>query len=94
MAEVRVQVAFHFTFDPAKQLAALPEEITKTIAVGDKVTPEKVQSGKVIGDATRTAMLIEMEKLVLAAQKTAKPAKKEAPKTDVPEEAGAQGSLL
>lgn len=93
MAETRVCVAIHFTFDPAKQLAEIPKELTKTIAVGDTIIPTKV-GPEFIGGETKTAILLEMEKLVLKAQKTAKPAKKEAPKAKPAEEEGAQGSLL
>jgi hypothetical protein len=91
--EVRVSVSMHFTFDPTKGFAKIPEEITKTLAVGDEFQLEKVPGAALVGP-TRDFMLKEMEKVVFSSQKKAKPVKKEAPKAEVPEEQGAQGSLL
>jgi hypothetical protein len=93
MPDVRVCVALHFTFDPAKSLATIPTEITKTVSIGDVVMPEKV-TDKVFGESTKKLLVTEMEKLVFVAQKKAKPAPKKAPESKVAEETGAQGSLL
>ena len=93
MPDVRVQVAFHFTFDPAKQLAEIPTEITKTLAVGDVLVPEKVASA-IFAGPTKAKILDEMSKLVVKHQKKAKPAAKKEPETKAATETGAQGSLL
>lgn len=93
MAEVRVCVALHFTFDPAKSLATIPQEVMKTISVGDVIMPEKV-TDKVFGEATKRLLVAEMDKLVFAAQKKAKPVTKAAPTPKPADEKEAQGSLL
>lgn len=45
MAEVRVQVAFHFKIDPARQnigLIEYPDTVMKTVSVGEEVVPSKL----------------------------------------------------
>ena len=76
MAETRVQIAYHFKFDPAQEIVGpvrIPEMITRTLSVADEIIPEKVASSS-IPDADRTALLIEMEKQVREATRTARPA--------------------
>ncbi len=76
MAETRVQIAYHFKFDPAQQIVGpvqIPEMITRTIAVGSEIIPQKVTSSS-IPEADRAALLVEMEKQVREATRTAKPA--------------------
>jgi hypothetical protein len=76
MSETRVQIAYHFKFDPAKEtpgLIRIPELITRTIAVGDEIIPVKVSAG-IIPEADRAAMLAEMEKQVREATRTARSA--------------------
>jgi hypothetical protein len=93
MAETRVQVAFHFTFDPAKELADIPDEITKTIAIGTELIAEKMPNCALsVNDKTK--ILLAMDKLVFEAQKKAKPAPKPATVSKPAEENNAQGSLL
>ncbi len=92
MSEIRIQIALHFKWDPAKDALAIPEEITKTIAIGDEITPVKVPGALISG---KTAELIrsKMTELQIKAKKTAKPVtKKVEPKPA--EEVGEQGSLL
>lgn len=75
MAETRVQVAYHYKFDPAKEIpgmARLPEMITRTLSVGDEIIPQKVSSES-IPEADRAALLIEVEKQVADANRVAKP---------------------
>ncbi len=76
MAETRVQIAYHFKFDPAQEIVGpvrIPEMISRTIAVGDEVIPEKVASNS-IPESDRAALLVEMEKQVREATRKAKPA--------------------
>lgn len=76
MAEIRVQVAYHFKIDPAKQapgLVRIPEQITRTVAVGDEVRPEKVSPDS-IPAADQAVILAELEKMVAEATRTARPA--------------------
>lgn len=45
MAETRVSYSLHFLTDPAKQVIGMieiPGQITKTIAIGEKIITEKV----------------------------------------------------
>jgi hypothetical protein len=93
MADIRVSVSMHFTFDPAKQFAKIPEEITKTIAIGEAIIPAKVPGAALSGETGKT-ILMEMEKLVAHAQKKAKPAKAATPEAKPADKAGEQGSLL
>ncbi|WP_321367969.1 hypothetical protein [uncultured Desulfuromusa sp.] len=75
MAETRAQIAYHFKFDPAQEIVGpvrMPEMVSRTIAVGNEVIPEKVASSS-IPEADRTALLIEMEKQVREATRKAKP---------------------
>lgn len=75
MAETRVQVAYHFKIDPAQLTPGrvqLPEMITRTIAVGDAVIPEKVASAA-LSPADRAALLVEIENQVREATRTARP---------------------
>ncbi len=74
--EVRAQIAFHFKIDPAKLvpgLARIPEQITRTVSVGDELTTEKV-SADCLSPADRAAILVELEKQTREATRTARPA--------------------
>ena len=93
MAKIRVQVAIHFEFDPATQLADIPEEITKTIAIGDELIASKVPASS-ISLADTTKIILEMDKQVFEAQKKAKPVKKSAPVATAAEKEGENGSLF
>lgn len=93
MPDVRVQVAYHFTFDPAKSLAELPEEVTRTLVVGEHMTLAKFPSLD-LEDEVYAEMMKEMDKLVFKTMKKAKPVKKVVSTPTVAEESGAQGSLL
>lgn len=91
MSETRAQVAYHFKFDPAKEtvgLVRLPEMITRTVAVGDEVVPEKVSSNT-IPETDRAALLTEMEKQVVETTRTARPAGSTAAAGDDKEEMSA-----
>lgn len=79
MAETRVQVAYHFKIDPAKLVAGmdperipLPEQITRTVSVGDELTTEKVASMS-LAPYDRSALRAAIAKQVPEATRTAKP---------------------
>lgn len=76
MSEKRIQIAAHFTIDPAKQtLGAVqyPETVTVTMVVGDEIIPKKVA----FKDAFSHEQIMEIEnkvnELVKEALRTAKP---------------------
>lgn len=75
MAEIRVQVAYHFKTDPAKMTAGrvqFPEMITRTVSVGDEMVTEKVAVAA-LPAADRAVLVAEMEKQIREATRTAKP---------------------
>ena len=75
MPEVRIVVSHHFTVDPSKLtigLPELPDEITRTIVVGETVLAEKVPLTK-ISEGDRELFEVELSKLVLESTRTAKP---------------------
>lgn len=81
MSEIRIQVAYHFKIDPAKQLPGavlLPEQITRTVAVGDDFTPEKVSLDS-LPLADQAIIREVLEKKVAEATRTARPAGSPAP---------------
>lgn len=74
--EVRVQIAHHFKIDPAKLapgLIRLPEQITRTVSVGDEFTTEKVSLDS-LSLSDRAALIAELEKQTREATRTARPA--------------------
>lgn len=73
--EIRVQVAYHCKIDPTKQTLGaigLPEQITRTISVGDEFMTEKVSSNSLSLD-DRAALIAFIEKEACEATRTAKP---------------------
>lgn len=75
MAEQRAQVAYHFKFDPAQLIPGavrLPETITRTIAIGEEIRPEKIPSSS-LNPSDRAALVAEMEKLAAQANRVARP---------------------
>ena len=76
MAETRVQIAYHFKIDPAQLvpgLIRLPEQITRTVSVGEAFTTEKVGIDS-LQAADREALTCELEKQCREATRTARPA--------------------
>jgi hypothetical protein len=76
MADIRIQVAYHFKIDPAKLLPGavrLPEQITRTVSVGEEFTTEKV-STESLSLSDRLHLETEIEKQVAEATRTARPA--------------------
>lgn len=76
MAMKRVQVAYHFQMDPAQLVPGavrLPEQITRTVCVGDEFKTEKV-SPDCLPAADRLALVEEIEQQVREATRTARPA--------------------
>lgn len=76
MATIRVQVAYHFQLDPAQLTPGavrIPEMITRTIAVGEEMKTEKVASD-LLSPTDRAALVVEIEKQVKEATRTARPA--------------------
>ena len=74
--EIRAQVAYHFKIDPAKLTPGriqLPEQITRTISVGEELQTEKV-SLLALSLADRAAITTELQKLTVEATRTARPA--------------------
>lgn len=74
--EVRAQIAYHFKIDPAKLatgLIRIPEQITRTVSVGDELTTEKVSSN-CLSLVDQDAILAEIEKQTREATRTARPA--------------------
>lgn len=64
MAEIRVQVAYHFKLDPAgltPGAVRIPEMITRTISVGEELITEKVASAA-LSLTDRAALVVEIEK--------------------------------
>ena len=86
--ETRMQVAYHFKFDPAKTNIGqfeFPENVTRTITAGDRITPTKVRIEDVPADALEQ-LQAEAERLILEAHKTATslPPKAEAATSEAP----------
>ena len=76
MAEIRVQIAFHWKTDPAQMIPGavrIPETITRTIAVGDEFSTEKVSSSY-LGPADRATLLAELDKQTMDANRVAQAA--------------------
>lgn len=74
--ETRVQVAYHFKIDPAKLTPGqvrLPEQITRTVSVGDDFTTEKV-SLESLTAWDRSALCTVLDKQTVEATRTARPA--------------------
>ncbi|MCK9172379.1 MAG: hypothetical protein M0O99_02705 [Desulfuromonas thiophila] len=74
--ETRVQIAAHFTIDPAKQVIgsiSWPKEVVLTLAVGDELVPKKV----LFSEAFSAEQQAEIERLlnakIIEAGRTAKP---------------------
>lgn len=75
MAEIRVQVAYHFKIDPAQLtpgLISLPEQIIRTVSVGDDFSTEKV-SGNCLSLEDRSRLQVEIDKQCVEATRTARP---------------------
>jgi hypothetical protein len=76
MAETRVQIAYHFKIDPAQLVPGairLPEQITRTVSVGEEFTTEKVGTDS-LPPHDRQALRDELEKQAREATRTARPA--------------------
>lgn len=74
--DIRVQAAYHFKIDPAKLTPGriqLPEQITRTVLVGEEMTTEKV-SVLTLSAADRATIIAELEKQTREATRTARPA--------------------
>ncbi|MGD0585574.1 MAG: hypothetical protein ABSA86_07330 [Oryzomonas sp.] len=75
MSAKRVQIAYHFQVDPAQMTAGmvrLPEQITRTVSVGEEFTTEKVGSDCLSFD-DRGRLVAAIEKECLEANRTARP---------------------
>ena len=86
--DTRMQVSYHFKFDPAKTNLGqfeFPETVTRTITAGDRITPQKVRIEDVPADALEQ-LQAEAERLILEAHKTATalPPKAETAATETP----------
>lgn len=76
MSEKRIQIATHFTIDPAKQtLGAIqfPETVTVTMVVGDEIIPKKVAFKDAFSHEQIMEIEIKVNALVKEALRTAKP---------------------
>lgn len=76
MAEKRIQVAYHFKVDPAQLVPGairIPEQIIRTVAIGDDFTTDKVSSA-CLSPEDHQALLAGIEKQVVDATRTARPA--------------------
>lgn len=76
MSEKRVQVAYHFKIDPAQMIPGavrIPEQITRTVTVGEEFKTEKVSSA-CLSPADHAALVAEIDKQVQEATRTARPA--------------------
>ena len=76
MAETRVQIAYHWKTDPAQLIPGairIPDLITRTVAVGDEFMTEKVSSS-VLTPADRAALMAEINKQTVEANRVALPA--------------------
>lgn len=74
--EVRAQVAYHFKIDPAKLTPGriqLPDQITRTVSVGDEIFTEKVDSFS-LARCDCAALVEQLEKLTVEQTRTARPA--------------------
>jgi hypothetical protein len=79
MSEIRVQLAYHFKIDPAKLSAGtivdrvpLPEQLTRTVSVGDDLITEKVTLGD-LSPLDRSALREMIHKQIKEATRTARP---------------------
>jgi hypothetical protein len=93
MADTRVQIAVHFTWDPAKDEVAIPKEVTTTTVVGDDYLDTKKISSAFMSEDKKNELLLEMSKLKKKAGRKAQP-KKEVVESKPAEKEGEQGSLL
>jgi len=81
MAETRVQIAYHFKIDPAQLIPGairIPETITRTIAVGEEFSTDKISSC-CLPPADRAAIITEINKQTTEANRVALPAGDAAP---------------
>ena len=81
MAEIRIQIAYHFKTDPAQLIQGavrIPETMTRTIAVGDEFTTQKVSSA-CLSPADRAELIAELGKQTAEANRVARPVDASAP---------------
>lgn len=94
--DIRVQAAYHFKIDPAKLTPGriqLPEQITRTVSVGEEMTTEKV-SVLTLSVADRAAIIAELEKQTAEATRTARQAGSSSAQEMPAEESGEEMSAF
>lgn len=76
MAEIRVQVAFHFTIDPAAQIIGditYPAQVQRTMVVGEEIDVSKVSFDSVFSSEVFTFIDEKANTVVAEQLRTAKP---------------------
>lgn len=76
MAEVRIQVAFHFKIDPAKQnigLIEYPDMVMKTVSVGEDIVPSKLPFTDAFTGEDKSIIEEKLKALVEESLRTARP---------------------
>lgn len=76
MAEIRVQIAYHFKINPSDLLPGqirLPEQITRTVSVGEELITEKVAT-ETLPSWDRETLHEQLDKQCREATRTARPA--------------------
>jgi len=79
MAEVRIQVAFHFKIDPAKQnigLIEYPDMVMKTVSVGEDIVPSKLPFTEAFSGEDKAIIEEKLMVLVEESLRTARPVEK------------------
>ncbi|MFA5652728.1 MAG: hypothetical protein WDA72_01295 [Desulfomonilia bacterium] len=74
--DTRVQVAAHFTVNPAKLVVGaieFPSQVTVTLAVGDQIEPQKVDFDVAFTVEQRAKIEEKLNTLIIEAGRTAKP---------------------
>ena len=76
MAKERVQIVYHYSFDPAQMSIGeieIPDQITCTVSVGDAPPVPKKVSRENLSAEDRALIKQMMEQRILSANKTAQP---------------------
>jgi hypothetical protein len=90
--DIRIQVAYHFKLDPSKMAKVadiekipLPEEITRTVSVGEDFTTEKIATSS-LSPWDRRAIREALAPQIVEANRTAQPVADEPAAADSAEE--------
>ena len=74
--EQRIQIATHFTIDPAKQVLGsikYPDKVTVTLAIGEHLEPQKINFDVAFTTEQKEKIEEHLNTLIIESSRTAKP---------------------